>query len=144
MVHTVLSLRSVREALDVPVPGTRYLIRTLSIDVPVDKQRIIQDGSYDLLWYYGVLIPVRGTRYLVPDGCAYIHVSTYRCVVESCRHELFFVLVIKYCETIWLVYSLPRLRFLIASYVCAHLYEATIASHSNQPKSMLSRRSVKY
>jgi hypothetical protein len=49
MVHTVLSLRSVREALDVPVPGTRYLIRTLSIDVPVDKQRIIQDGSYDLL-----------------------------------------------------------------------------------------------
>ena len=41
MVHTVLSLRSVRDALDVPVPGTRQQVPnrhlTSSIDVPVDK-----------------------------------------------------------------------------------------------------------
>ncbi len=97
---------------------------------------------YDIMEY--VLKPVRGTRYLVPDGCAYIHVSEYRCVVESCRHELFFVLVIKYCETIWSVYSLPRLTFVIASYGCAHLYEATIDYRSNQPKSMLSHQFLKY
>jgi hypothetical protein len=52
MVHTVLSLRSVRDALDVPVPGSYEVPDTpltLSIDVPVDKQRIILDGGYDLL-----------------------------------------------------------------------------------------------
>ena len=29
-----------------------------------------------------------------------LNLLTYRCVVESCRHELFVVLVIEYCETI--------------------------------------------
>ena len=46
------------------------------------------------------------TRYQVPGTCylmdahTYMSVRTGRCVVESCRHELFFVLVIKYYETI--------------------------------------------
>ena len=46
------------------------------------------------------LLPVPG--YLVPDGCTYIHVSMHQCVffVESCQHELFVILVTKYCETI--------------------------------------------
>ena len=52
MVHTVLSYRSVRDALDVPVSGTRVpdTHLTWSIDGRVDKQRIMLDGSsYDLL-----------------------------------------------------------------------------------------------
>ena len=37
---------------------------------------------------------------------SYIHVSICRCVIESCWHRLFVILVTNYCKTIWLVYSL--------------------------------------